>query len=131
MCQNEPTPCVKTNRPLHLLPKQRILYWYVREKGGGLVPESRIRPEAAQKKKLRRLEQVAEVQREKERKGRPGERRWVPPLFISSLLIGVAWIVVANVAASSIPFMATLGQWNILIGMALIAVSFILMTLWK
>jgi len=95
------------------------------------VPESRVRPEAAQKKKLRRLEQVAEVQREKERVGRPGERRWVPPVFISAMLIGVAWIVVANIAASSIPFMASLGQWNILIGMGLIAVAFVLMTLWK
>jgi len=95
------------------------------------VPESRIRPQAAQKKKLRRLEQVAEVQREKERKGRPGERRWVPPLFIASLLIGVAWIVVANVASGSIGFMAQLGQWNILIGMVLIALAFVFMTLWK
>ncbi|MCL2785010.1 MAG: cell division protein CrgA [Propionibacteriaceae bacterium] len=95
------------------------------------MPESRVRPEAAQKKKLRRLEQVAEVQREKERVGRPGERRWVPPVFISAMLIGVAWIVVANIAASSIPFMASLGQWNILIGMGLIAVAFVLMTLWK
>ena len=95
------------------------------------MPESRIRPEAAQKKKLRRLEQVAEVQREKERKGVPGERRWVPALFVTVLLLGVAWIVVANVAAASIPFMATLGNWNILIGIGLIALSFILMIFWK
>jgi hypothetical protein len=90
-----------------------------------------VRPEAAQKKKQRRLEQVAEIQADRERKGRPGERKWVPPLFVAVLLIGVAWIVVANVAASSIPFMIVLGQWNILIGMALIALSFFLMTLWK
>jgi len=95
------------------------------------VPESRIRPEAAQKKKLRRQEQVAEVQRERDRKGLPGERRWVPPLFITSLLLGVVWIVVANIAASHVPFMNTLGQWNILIGMVLIALAFVLMTLWK
>jgi len=95
------------------------------------VPESRIRPEAAEKKKLRRLEQVNEIQRDKDRKGMPGERRWVPPVFVTVLLLGVAWIVVANIAAGSIGFMATLGQWNILIGMGLIAVSFILMTQWK
>ena len=93
------------------------------------MPESRIRPEAAQKKKQRRLESVAEVQREKERKGLPGERRWVPPLFIACLLLGVAWIVVVNIAA--VPFMASLGNWNFVIGMVLIAMSFILMTLWK
>jgi len=95
------------------------------------VPESRIRPEAAAKKKLRRLEQVAEVQREKERKGRPGERRWVPPVFITLLLLGVAWIVVANVAQNQIPFMMALQQWNVIIGIVLIAASFVMMTQWK
>jgi len=95
------------------------------------VPESRIRPEAAEKKKLRRLEQVATIQHEKERVGRPGERRWVPPVFLTVLLLGVAWIVVANVAAGSIPFMLALGNWNILIGLVLIAAGFVLMTLWK
>jgi len=95
------------------------------------VPESRIRPEAAEKRRLRRLEQVADVQRDKDRKGRPGERRWVAPLFITTILLGVAWIVVANVAGGSLGFMAAMGNWNILIGMGLIAVSFILMTMWK
>ena len=111
--------------------EQRILVGYVRQKGGGLVPESRIRPEAAQKRKLRRLEQVAEIQHDKERVGRPGERRWVPPVFVTVMLLGVAWIVVANVAAANIGFMAAMGNWNILIGMGLIALAFVLMTLWK
>jgi len=95
------------------------------------VPESKVRPEAAAKKKLRRLEQVAEIQYEKQRVGRPGERRWVPPVFLTVLLLGVAWIIVANIAASSIPFMMVLGNWNILIGIGLIVVAFLLMTLWK
>ena len=95
------------------------------------MPESKIRPEAAQKKKLRRLEQASEIRREKERTGRPGERRWVPPVFLTVLLIGVAWIVVANVAAANVGFMAALGAWNILIGLVLIAAAFVLMTLWK
>ena len=95
------------------------------------MPESRIRPEAKAKKKIRRQEQRVAVQQEKERKGRPGERRWVPPVFITVLLLGVAWIVVANIAANSVPFMTMLGSWNILIGMVLIAISFVLMTQWK
>lgn len=95
------------------------------------MPESKVRPEAAAKKKQRRLEHVAEVQRDRERKGLPGERRWVPPLFITVMLLGVAWIVIANIAALNIPFMAALGNWNILIGMGLIATAFVLMTLWK
>jgi len=95
------------------------------------MPESKVRPEAAAKKKLRRLEQVAEIQREKERVGRPGERHWVPPVFLTVLLLGVAWIIVANIAGASIPFMGVLGNWNILIGIGLIVVAFLLMTLWK
>ena len=95
------------------------------------MPESRIRPEAAAKKKQRRLEHVAEIQHDKERKGRPGERRWVAPVFLTVLLLGVIWIVVANIAGSSIPFMAPLGVWNVLIGIILIAAAFVLMTLWK
>jgi hypothetical protein len=74
---------------------------------------------------------VVDIQRDKERIGRPGERRWVPPVFLTVLLIGVAWIVVANIAAASIPFMVVLGNWNILIGIGLIALAFVLMTLWK
>ncbi|MDR2930986.1 MAG: cell division protein CrgA [Propionibacteriaceae bacterium] len=95
------------------------------------MPESKVRPEAAAKKRLRRLEQVADIQAEKERKGVPGGRRWVPPLFGSVLLLGVLWIVVANIAIKYIPFMAALGNWNVLIGVALIAISFCLMLLWK
>lgn len=95
------------------------------------MPESRVRPEAKAKQKIRRQEQRVKIQQEKERKGRPGERRWVPPVFLTVLLLGVAWIVVANIAAQSVPFMAALGPWNILIGMILIAVAFVLMTQWK
>lgn len=47
------------------------------------------------------------------------------------MLLGVAWIVVANVATASIGFMSVLGNWNILIGMGLIALAFVLMILWK
>jgi len=95
------------------------------------VPESKVRPEAAAKKKLRRMEQVAEIQREKVRVGRPGERRWVPPVFLTALLLGVAWLVVYNVAHGSIQFMSAMGVWNYLVGIGLIVVSFLLMTLWK
>ena len=95
------------------------------------MPESKVRPEAAAKKKLRRLEHVADVQREKERKGRPGERRWVPPVFITLMLLGVAWIVVSNIARNSIPFMVSLGSWNVVVGIVLIAASFVTMTFWK
>ncbi|WP_331715079.1 cell division protein CrgA [Microlunatus soli] len=61
----------------------------------------------------------------------PGGRRWVPPTFIGVGLLGVAWLVVYYVAGTMIPFMAALGNWNILIGMAGMAAAFIIATLWK
>ncbi|WP_268239227.1 cell division protein CrgA [Microlunatus endophyticus] len=60
-----------------------------------------------------------------------GTRRWVPPTFITVGLLGVAWLIVYYIAGSSVPFMNTLGNWNILIGMAGMAGAFIIATLWK
>ncbi|MBO0811731.1 MAG: cell division protein CrgA [Microlunatus sp.] len=60
-----------------------------------------------------------------------GSRRWVPPTFIAVGLLGVAWLIVYYVAGQSIPLMSTLGNWNILIGMAGMAAAFIIATLWK
>jgi hypothetical protein len=95
------------------------------------MPESRTRAAADEKRKQKRHEAVAKVQHEKAMKGLPNERRWVAPLFITVALIGVAWIIVWSVFGSAIPFLAGLGNWNMLIGMGLIALAFLLMTLWK
>jgi len=95
------------------------------------MPESKSRPAADEKRKLKRHEQVQSIQREKSMKGLPNERRWVPPVFISCALVGVAWIIAWSVAGSAIPFMVAIGNWNMLIGMGLIALAFLLMTLWK
>lgn len=70
----------------------------------------------------------------KPRTGTPyaaGSRRWVPPTFIAVGLLGVAWLIVYYVAGTSIPIMSTLGNWNILIGMAGMAGAFVIATLWK
>ncbi|MDR1807595.1 MAG: cell division protein CrgA [Propionibacteriaceae bacterium] len=95
------------------------------------MPESKTRAAADEKRKLKRHEQVESIHRDKAMKGVPNERRWVPPLFITCALLGVAWIITYSVAGASIPFMVTLGTWNMLIGMGLIALAFLLMTLWK
>ncbi|MDR0959628.1 MAG: cell division protein CrgA [Propionibacteriaceae bacterium] len=95
------------------------------------MPESKVRPEAAAKKKLRREEELQKTRYEKSLKGAPGERPWAVPLFVTVFLLGVAWIVVASVAGSHIGFIAALGNWNILIGMILIAGGFCLTMLWK
>ena len=60
----------------------------------------------------------------------PGNRRWVPPTFITVGLLAVAWLVTYYIAGQYIPFMSDLGNWNILIGMGGMAAAFGLATLW-
>lgn len=61
----------------------------------------------------------------------PGTRRWVAPTFIVVGLLGVAWLVVYYIAGRDMPVMNKLGDWNILIGMGLMAASLGLSMLWK
>jgi hypothetical protein len=96
------------------------------------VPESRTRKAADEKRKLKRAENLAEDRQIKQRRTvMPGQRAWVPPLFITVGLLGVAWLVVYYVAGSMVPLMKDWGNWNILIAMGLIAAAFSLATLWK
>lgn len=54
------------------------------------------------------------------------------PITGSGLLIaGLLWIVVFYVAGRDIPGMSTLGNWNLLVGMALIVAGFMVFTRWK
>ena len=61
----------------------------------------------------------------------PGSSRWVAPTFIVVGLLGVAWLVVYYIAGRDVPVMARIGDWNILIGMGLMAVSLGLAMMWK
>lgn len=49
------------------------------------------------------------------------------PLF----LLGVLWLIVYYIAGNQIPGISNLGDWNILIGMGLMAAGFGVATLWK
>lgn len=60
----------------------------------------------------------------------PKQRRWVAPVMLTCWVLGLAWMVVFYVAGTEIPFMRDLNNWNLLIGMALIAVGFIVSTQW-
>lgn len=96
------------------------------------MPESSIRKKAAEKKKQADAETVEEVRLERKRRvAAPGARRWVPPTFITVGLLGVLWLVVYYIAGHLIPFMTMLGGWNVIIGMACMAASFALATMWK
>jgi uncharacterized membrane protein (DUF485 family) len=64
------------------------------------------------------------------KKPRTSSRVWVAPLMLACWLIGLAWLVVFYVAGTDIPVMDKLGNWNLLIGMGLIAVGFVVSTQW-
>lgn len=57
--------------------------------------------------------------------------RWVPVTGSVLLVFGLVWIVVYYVAGRDIPFMATLANWNLLIGMGSIVAGFLVFTRWK
>ena len=89
------------------------------------MPESRVRKSAEKKK------QKAAAEAKPKKVKAPSSRRWVPPTFITVGLLGVAWLIVFYIAGYEIPFMAALGNWNILIGMGGMAAAFGIATLWK
>ncbi|MEU4196727.1 cell division protein CrgA [Kribbella sp. NPDC026611] len=61
---------------------------------------------------------------------RTTSRVWVAPLMLACWLLGLAWLVVFYVAGQDIPVMDDLGNWNLLIGMGLIALGFVVSTQW-
>lgn len=61
---------------------------------------------------------------------RIGSRRWVAPAMVACWLVGLAWIVVYYLAPD-LKYMDQLGNWNLLIGMVLIAFGFVLSTRWE
>lgn len=89
------------------------------------MPESKPRKSVAMRK--RKTNPEAKPQKVKG----PANRRWVPPVFITVGLLGVAWLVTYYVAGQYIPFMTELGNWNILIGMGGMAAAFGIATLWR
>lgn len=96
------------------------------------MPESKGRKAADEKATVRRKSEAAKAQRGNKAKIASLESpAWLAPTFIVVGLIGVLWLVVYYVASQYIPFMALLGGWNVVIGMGLMALSFIIATQWK
>lgn len=92
------------------------------------MPESNVRKVAADKRKKSDREQLASKKRERNRLT-GGDRTWVPYTFVPALIIGVLWLVVYYIIGDFFPGIH--GNWNILVGMGLMAASFMLATLWK
>lgn len=60
----------------------------------------------------------------------PRVQSWVGPIMVTLFLVGLAWIVVYYVSQSNYPI-GSFGDWNLAIGLALIAGGFIAATKWK
>ncbi|MFV0452647.1 MAG: cell division protein CrgA [Propioniciclava sp.] len=98
------------------------------------MPESKGRKQAEAKKKSARKERTAKIRSENKRATLTNTRTWVVPTFVTSGLVGILWLVVWYITAATgiaVPFMTDLGNWNMLIGMGLIAGAFAISTLWK
>ena len=62
---------------------------------------------------------------------RVGSGRWVVPVMLFCFIVGLAWIVTWYLAGQEIPGLRDIGNWNILIGMGLIAIGFVVSTQWR
>lgn len=95
------------------------------------MPESKTRQAAEEKKKAKRHAETLAKREDRKARAAVSQRSWVPPVFISLLVLGMVWLVVFYIAGYRIPVMSSLGNFNILIGMGLMALGFITMTFWK
>jgi len=62
--------------------------------------------------------------------GPPRLQTWVAPTMVVLLVLGLAWVVVYYVTESAWP-VASLGDWNLLVGLGLIALGCIVATKWR
>lgn len=61
-----------------------------------------------------------------------GPNKWLAPTMVTTLLIGLAWIVVFYLAGNDIGFMRSIGNLgNVAIGFGFIGVGFALSTRWR
>jgi len=55
---------------------------------------------------------------------------WVAPTMVALLLLGLAWVVVYYLTQAELPI-AALGNWNLVVGLGLIAAGCIVATRWQ
>ncbi len=61
---------------------------------------------------------------------RIGSSRWVAPAMVTAWIVGLIWIVVFYLLPD-LKYMRDLGNWNLVVGMGLIAVGFVFATKWE
>ena len=61
---------------------------------------------------------------------RVGGARWIAPVMVACWVLGLAWIVTYYINPD-LRYLRDLGDWNLLIGMGLIALGFVFSTKWE
>jgi hypothetical protein len=56
---------------------------------------------------------------------------WFVALFVGLMLIGLIWLLVFQLASSSLPWMAELGPWNYAIAFAFMIAGLLLTMRWR
>ncbi|OBF23123.1 cell division protein CrgA [Mycobacterium sp. ACS4331] len=56
---------------------------------------------------------------------------WFVVLFVGLMLIGLVWLLVFQLASSSLPWMADLGPWNYAIAFAFMIAGLLLTMRWR
>lgn len=56
---------------------------------------------------------------------------WLAPAMVACLVLGLVWIVLFYLTSNQIPGMSALGDWNMVIGFALIIGGVALATRWR
>ena len=56
---------------------------------------------------------------------------WFVVFFLSLMVIGLAWLLVFQLASTSIPFLAELGPWNYAIAFAFMITGLLLTMRWR
>jgi hypothetical protein len=56
---------------------------------------------------------------------------WFVVFFLGLMVFGLAWLLVFQLASSSIPFLATLGPWNYAIAFAFMITGLLLTMRWR
>jgi len=59
-----------------------------------------------------------------------GSPRWLAPLMVTMMVLGLLWLVVYYVTQTEYP-VESIGNWNMAVGFGLIAIGFALATRWK
>ncbi len=84
------------------------------------MPESRSRKKAKPTEAPRPTQKVEQ-----------GNPRWLVPVMVGLMVLGLAWVVTTYITAPSYYPVPALEQWNLAVGFALIIAGFVLTTRWR